>query len=384
MIPASSRRRTAIVSGRFAGTPGQGGATWAVLQYALGLRRLGWEVTLVEPLDDSVSGPAVEEYFGRVCRRFGLAGRAALLVPGARRTMGMPYESVIDAAGRADLLVNLSGVLRDREITGPIPTRLYVDLDPGFTQLWSAVEGLDLGLEGHTHFATVGPGLAEADCTIPTCGRSWIPTLPPVVLPYWPLVESNREPAEASFTTVANWRAYGSIRHEGVFYGQKAHALRPLMELPRLADERVRLALTVHPDERDDLASLRAGGWVLVDPTQSAGTPDRYRRFVVDSFAELGVAKSGYVEAACGWFSDRSVCYLASGRPVLAQETGFSRYLPTGAGLCAFTTLDEAAEGLRAIRRDYRPHSRAARALARSHFDSDSVLTALLGRVGIA
>lgn len=381
---AASHRRRAVVSGRFAGSPGQGGATWAVLQYALGLRRLGWDVTLVEPLEGPEPHPRVREYFGRVCKRFGLAGRAALLEPGARRATGMSYEEVVDAAGKAELLLNLSGILRDPEITGPIPMRLYVDLDPGFTQLWSQVEGLDLGLEGHTHFATVGLALAEPECTVPTCGRSWIPTLPPVVLSQWPVAEPGTGPEARAFTTVANWRAYGSIRHGGIFYGQKAHALRPLMELPRIAREPVRLALTIHPDERDDLASLRAGGWVLVDPLQSAGTPDRYRRFIGDSFAELGVAKAGYVEARCGWFSDRSACYLASGRPVLAQETGFSRYLPTGAGLRAFSTLDEAAEGLRAIRRDYRWHSRAARALARNRFDSDIVLASLLQRAGAA
>jgi hypothetical protein len=384
VITAASHRRRAVVSGRFAGTPGQGGATWAVLQYALGLQRLGWDVTLVEPLEGSEPYPRVREYFGRVCRRFGLAGRAALLEPGARRAIGMSYEEVVDAAGQAELLLNLSGILRDPEITGPIPMRLYVDLDPGFTQLWSEVEGLDLGLEGHTHFATVGPALGEPECTVPTCGRSWIPTLPPVVLSQWPVAESGTGPEARTFTTVANWRAYGSIRYGGVFYGQKAHALRSLMELPRVAREPVRLALTIHPDERDDLASLRAGGWVLVDPLQSAGTPDRYRRFIGDSFAELGVAKAGYVEARCGWFSDRSACYLASGRPVLAQETGFSRYLPTGAGLRAFSTLDEAAEGLRAIRRDYRWHSRAARALALNRFDSDIVLASLLQRAGAA
>ena len=384
-------RPTAIVSGRFAGTPGQGGATWAILQYALGLRVLGWDVFLVEPLDQPFvephpgvgtgfePPPEVAAYFQDVCRRFDLVESAALLDASGRRAWGVPYQRLVEVARGADLLLNLSGVLRDDELTGPVRNRVYVDLDPGFTQLWSEVEGLDMGFDGHTHFATVGQGLGEPDCTVPTGDRRWIPTLPPVVMGHWPAIE----PRAGAFTTVGNWRAYGSIRHAGVHYGQKAHALRPLMDLPRAAAERVQLALTIHPDERPDLDALSAGGWDLVDPAHAAGTPDRYRRFIGDSFAELGIAKSGYVESDCGWFSDRSACYLASGRPVLAQDTGFSRYLPTGAGLSAFRTLEEAAEGLRAIRADYAVHSRAARILAQDRFDSDRVLTSLLGQVGL-
>jgi hypothetical protein len=374
-MSATPRQPIAIVSGRFAGTPGQGGATWAILQYALGLRALGWEVFLIEPLDEPFvdrragSGfeppPAVAAYFDRVCRRFDLVETAALLDANGRSAWGVPYERLAGVAGRAALLVNLSGVLRDRELTEPIPNRVYVDLDPGFTQLWSEVEGLDMGFEGHTHFATVGQGLGDPHCTVPTGERSWIPTLPPVVMEHWPAIEPREravEPRDGSFTTVGNWRAYGSVHHAGVHYGQKAHAMRPLMDLPRLAGERVQLALTIHPDERPDLEALSSGGWDLVDPLQAAGTPDRYRRFIGDSLAELGIAKSGYVESDCGWFSDRSACYLATGRPVLAQDTGFSRY----------------------IRSDYAAHARAARTLALDRFDSARVLTTLLTRVGLA
>jgi hypothetical protein len=396
-MSATPTRPTAIVSGRFAGTPGQGGATWAILQYVLGLRALGWEVFLIEPLGEPFvesrpgSGfeppPSVSAYFDRVCRRFDLVESAALLNASDRSAWGVSYERLTEASGRADLLVNLSGVLRDRELTEPIPNRLYIDLDPGFTQLWSEVEGMDMGFEGHTHFATVGQGLGEPHCAVPTGEPSWIPTLPPVVMDHWPVLEAREgafETCKGVFTTVGNWRAYGSVHHAGVHYGQKAHAMRPLMDLPRLAGERVRLALTIHPDERPDLDALSAGGWDLVDPVRAAGTPDRYRRFIGSSLAELGIAKSGYVESDCGWFSDRSACYLATGRPVLAQDTGFSRYLPTGAGLCSFRTVEEAAEGVRAIRRDYAAHARAARTLALDRLDSAHVLTTLLTRVGLA
>jgi hypothetical protein len=140
-------------------------------------------------------------------------------------------------------------------------------------------------------------------------------------------------------------------------------------------------ALSIHPDEQDDLQALAENGWRLLDPAEVARTPSSYRSFVQGSRAELGIAKSGYVASRCGWFSDRSVCYLASGRPVLAQDTGFTDYLPAGEGLLSFNTLEEARGGVEEILRDYPRHARAARDLAEAYFDSDIVLTRLLDEV---
>jgi hypothetical protein len=142
------------------------------------------------------------------------------------------------------------------------------------------------------------------------------------------------------------------------------------------------LALAIHPDERRDLAALADNGWCLLDAADVAATPTRYRAFVQGSKAELGIAKSGYVAARCGWFSDRSICYLAAGRRFVAQETGFSRFLPTGAGLFAFRTIDDVLASLEALRRDYGRQARAARAIAEEHFDSDTVLARLLASIG--
>jgi hypothetical protein len=157
--------------------------------------------------------------------------------------------------------------------------------------------------------------------------------------------------------------------------------MRLFMELPRRTDARFRLALAIHPDEVRDLEALAENGWELVDPVEAAGTPERYERFVRRSMAELGIAKSGYVLSRSGWFSDRSACYLASGRPVLAQETGFSRFLPTGQGLLAFETVDDAVAGVESIRGDYSRHARGARKLAEELLDSDRVLGRLLDRL---
>jgi hypothetical protein len=382
-----TRRLTIFLSGMIASVPHLGGATWAVLQYALGFERLGHDVYFVEPIEAGELTPdgaplehsANAGYFRRVMAEFGLAQRSALLLAGTRQTVGLPYSHLREAARRADVLVNIAGMLADEDLKGSIPLRVYLDLDPGFTQLWHAAQGIDMGFVGHTHFVTIGQHIGQPGCAVPTCGVSWITTQQPVVLAYWPVVgqESNN-----ALTTVAHWRGYGSIEHEGVFYGQKAHSLRQFVALPTLTDEWFMLALAIHPAEQKDLAALGRSGWHMLDPAVAAASPASYQRFIQRSWAELGIAKSGYVASRCGWFSDRSICYLASGRPVIAQETGFSRFLPAGEGLLAFETIDDVLVGIEALRRDYASQRRAARAIAEAHFDSDQVLVRLLQSIG--
>jgi hypothetical protein len=375
-----------FVSGMIAADPGQGGATWAVLQYVLGLRELGHDVFLVEPIAPGSIRPAAAplassvnaRYFQDVVARFRLQGRAALLRQDTRETVGLSHFDLRRAAVDAELLINISGMLREPALRDRIPRRVYLDLDPAFNQLWHAVEGIDVGLDGHTHYVTVGNGIGRAACDVPTCGRTWITTFQPILLSEWAV---SRGDAAAPWTTVGNWRGYGSIQYQGRHFGQKAHSLRRLMGVPRRTGERLLLALAIHPAEADDLSALKDNGWGLVDPATVAATPDDYRAFIHASKAEFGIAKSGYVVSRSGWFSDRSVCYLASGRPVLAEDTGLSGIIPTGCGLVTFATPDEAIAGIEAISRNYDGHSRAARELAESCFDSKHVLNRLLDEV---
>jgi hypothetical protein len=384
----TQRRLTILFSGMIAGVPYQGGATWAVLQYLLGLRDLGHDVLFVEPVsalalrpaDVPLSATENAIYFGEVCSIFDLRD-AALILNETRETVGLSYDQVVAVARRADLLINIAGMLTDEELTGRIPVRLYLDLDPAFTQLWHVVQGIDMRFAGHTHFATVGLAIGHAMCPVATCGHEWITTPQPIVLREWPVANGIVRDA---LTTVANWRGYGSVEHDGVLYGQKAHALRSFFSLPTCTDERFELALAIHPDEREDLGALRANGWRLLDPTEVVATPDQYQQFIQGSKAEFGIAKSGYVASQCGWFSDRSVCYLASGRPVIAQETAFSQFLPTGAGLLAFKTADDVLIAIDALRSDYPRHVRAARRIAENVFDASKVLPRLLRQVGVA
>jgi hypothetical protein len=361
---------TILLSGMLAGVPRQAGASWAVLQYLLGLRRLGHRVVFVEPVGDlSRSAP----YLRELVDAFGLS--AALVDPDSGETVGLSRAQLLEAAEGADLLLNLAGTLTDEDILQRISVRAFVDLDPAFTQLWHEAEGLDLGFDRHNRFVTIGQALGSDGCTLPTCGRTWITTPPPIVLEYWPVADTV---AHDALTTVGHWRAYGSVDHRGIRYGQKAHSLRPLIDAPAKTGARFALALGIHPDETSDLDALHRHGWELIDPDQAAGTPHRYRDFVQRSWAEFGLAKEGYVASSCGWFSDRSLCYLASGRPVLAQETGFSRYVPTGDGLISFLTAEDLAAGVESLRGRYEHHRHAARAIAAELFDSDRVLSRLL------
>ena len=375
-----------VVGGMIGAVPGQGGATWAVLQYLLGFARLGHEVYFVEALDSKLLQPSDAtldrstnaQYCGHVMRQYGLDHSWALIRRGARESAGLSYRSLARIGSETAVLVDISGTLADEPAFSRVPVRVYLDVDPAFTQLWEA-QGIDMRVGGHTHFITVGQAIGSSDCQVATNGRTWGRTWPPVVLDRWP---AGVRISHDAFTTVANWRGYGSIDYDGVHYGQKVHSLRGFMSLPSRTPERFLLALGIDEAETGDLAALRTNGWQLASPSQLVGSPSAYRRFIRESKAEFGIAKDGYVRSRSGWFSDRSACYLAAGRPVVAQDTGFSRHLPTGAGLLAFTTAEDALDGIGAISADYGRHAAAARRLAEEHFDSDRVLRRLLDEVG--
>ncbi|MEX2658821.1 MAG: hypothetical protein WD232_03915 [Acidimicrobiales bacterium] len=370
---------TAIVAGAIASKAGNGGAAWTRLSWALGLARLGFDVHVVEQLGAGPD-PASEAWFAEIMGDFGLTGHSTLLRADGTTAVGLGRAALVELAATSALLVNISGHLADSAILNAAGTTVFVDLDPGYTQLWHA-DGT-APLAPHDHWYTVGTLVGTSQCPLPTGGLPWRPTQQPVVLDDWPV-----QPSVVCdrFTTVASWRGpYGPVTLGDRTLGAKVHEFRRFLDLPRLVGAELELCLEIHPADTADRVDLEQHGWQLVDAASTVGDPHAFRRYVQGSPAELSVAQAVYVHAVTGWFGDRSVRYLASGRPVLVQDTGFSRSLPTGEGLLAFHDLASAAAGAAAVADDPERHAKAARVIAEECFAAERVLGRLCEEVGVA
>ncbi|HEY2055029.1 MAG TPA: hypothetical protein VGH14_13945 [Solirubrobacterales bacterium] len=362
---------TIAIAGSIAQRPRRPGHAWALLAYPLGFRELGYEVVFIDRLDQG--GDA--GWFAEAMTVAGLDGRWALL-RGGGDPLGLSRAALRRELERAELLLNVNGFLTDPELLGAARRRVYVDLDPGFGQIWAA-QGLADTFAGHDDFVTVGTNVGGPGCTVPLVGREWIPTLPPVPLERWPAVDGGR-----GFTSVGSWRGpFGPLEHEGVRLGLRVHEFRRFAGLPRLVGDRFEVALDIDPADAADRADLERGGWGVVDPLGALGDFDSYGRYLRGSAAEISIAKQLYVATKGGWFSDRSASYLASGKPVVAQDTGFGAALPTGAGLLSFADPDGAAAAVEQVAARPREHARAARRLAEEHLDARLVLGRLLDRL---
>ena len=296
-----------------------GGNAWAVASWIHGLRKLGFEVYFVEQIDPtscvdadgsptSLADSVGLEYFSRVTQQLGLDGAAALICEPDQTSYGLTRAELLDLAGDAALLVNVSGHLTAEWLKSRPRCRVYLDLDPGFTQLWHAAGDAGARLAGHDAFFTIGENIGRPGCSIPTAGITWQHTRQPAVLDQWPVVPADRARSLHHGRYVA--RAVRSGLYAGQSYGSKVHELRKLMDLPDRTGQCFELALDIHPDEGRDRALLEERGWHLVDPRTVAADPFDFRDYIQGSGAEFSVAQSVYAATECGWFSDRTVCYL--------------------------------------------------------------------------
>lgn len=379
-----------LVSGAVANKHRHGGSVWVRMSWADALRRLGFEVLFVEEIDlagcvDAAGLPtpaalsANAAAFAKAMEAFGLADDAALIGRGGEPVWGLSTEALRERAAGSELLVNLGGHLRWGPLLEAARCRSYIDLDPGYTQIWHA-QGHPLGLKDHDLHFTVGLNVGDPGCGVPPGGIDWRPILQPVVLERWP-VEAGVD--FGGFTTVASWRGgFGPAEWDGRTYGVKAHEFRRFAGVPAATGLRFQAALDIHPADEGDRHKLIAGGWELL-ASATVEEPEAFASFVRRSGAEFSPAQGIYVDTHSGWFSDRSVRYLASGRPALVQDTGFGERLPVGEGLVAFRTFSEAVEGARAIAEQYPRHRAAARRLAEGRFAPAPALAALLAAAGV-
>jgi hypothetical protein len=376
-----------VIGGSLAQRPGYGGHAWALLNYLLGFQQLGYDVLFLDRLSpemavDVAGQPSTAQrdrcvrWLVDVMEGAGLEDNYSLLLADGE-AIGLSRASAIERVKGSLLLLNVMGFLDDEEILAASPRNVFLDIDPGFGQMWRQL-GLHDMFGGHDAFVTVGERIGEPDCLVPTCGIEWIASPHPIVLDQWPRVEGG-----GAITSVGSWRGpYDAVEFEGRRFGLRAHELRKLLALPALVEAELELALEIDPADAGDIEALRKNGWKLADPAVAAADPATYRDYIGASRAELMVAKGMYVESRGGWFSERSIAYLASGKPVIAQETGFSERYPSGEGLIAFTGLDGARAGIEAVRGDPARHSRAAREIAAEYFDAGKVLGRLLERLG--
>jgi len=348
------------------------------LHHVVGLVRLGHDVYFVEEVDEAWGVPGrapARKLFETTMAGYGLTGKACQLTADGVPTAGLSRRQLEAASRNADLLINVSGHVKQEWLLGNVARRVYLDQDPVYTQLWHAEYRVDVGLQTHDVFVTVGLNIGTRHSSIPDCGLKWHHMLPPVILDAPPAPAPGG--STARFTTVASWNPYGDLRYRGKWYRSKYREFQRLRDLPKLVDPELEIAFTCTGDVEEDVQELAKHGWRLRD-ARSIGSVSAYRRYISASRAEIGIAKNAYVRARSGWFSDRAAHYLAAGRPVLAQSTGFERRVPTGCGLLTFTGLDDAAAGIAEIAGNYRAHSRAARALAEEHLDYRKVLPPLL------
>jgi hypothetical protein len=362
-----------------------GGMTWHYLQYLLGLARLGSEVYYLEDTRKWPYNPVRDEevedcafavsYLANVMSRFGLQDRWAYRFSSPVQWFGMPDHARETVLRSADLLINVSGSLGCPQNYRQVARLAYVDTDPVFTQL--AIAGGRPGfrerVDAHDVHFSFGERLSETDFAT---GHRWRPTRQPTALAEWHPATPRRE----VFTTVMTWRARSHpVVHGGLSYGQKDVELTRFVELPHsVAPTIMEIAANAGRGRQAPHDLLMSKGWCIVDPADDCRDFDSYRRYIESSMAEWSVAKHGYVQGQPGWFSERSACYLAAGRPVVLQDTGFSAVLPVGEGIVPFTTPDEAAWAIREVNGNYERHAAMARVIAEEYFDSDKVLGRLI------
>jgi hypothetical protein len=363
--------------GRAFGYAEGSGHLWVYLNWALGLRSVGCEVLWLEAMDPSGDRRVLMRHTQALRERLAAYGLADVLIlaPGPDRCLPpelaaatMPQE----AAAEADLILTLGYATR-AYIPGDAPAAL-VDIDPGLLQKWIAGGWMDVG--GYDTYFTIGETVGTPEARFPDAGIRWHYTPPCVSLDHW---TRRGNPGGGAFTTVSNWTGDEWMEdEEGWYPNDKRDGFLPFLDLPGRVSQQLELALTLGPAHEEDVDDLRRRGWRVRHALEVSSTPEAYQTYIADSLAEFSCAKPSCVRLKNAWVSDRTLCYLASGRPAVVQHTGRSRILPDASGMFRFRTMEEAAAGIERVAADWEHQSHLARELAEEHFDARKVVARVL------
>lgn len=390
-----------IIVGGYIGLYPTGGATIDYIQYPLGLKQLGHEVFYIE---DTMQYPIFQtgneewndasgciDYLKNTMTAFGMSDNWAYRDVASGRSFGMSEKRIIEICSTADVFINISCSTFLREEYRKIPYRMLIDSDPMYTQLQYGLELIKAPesrnwstkalLENHNFLFTYGENINAPECKIPRFTFDWHTTRQPVCLDLWTGYNNN---IQFSYSTIMNWSGRKKIKFDNEEWGQKDVEFEKFKEVPSLFPNQ-KFNVVVNPplnsDSDFDAQQLSNLGWSLHKPQDVVPDAAHYRGFIKNSMAEFSVAKETYVKSNSGWFSCRSACYLASGKPVITQETGWSKYIPVGAGLFSFTGIPDIKNAINEIKDNYQKHSCAAVEIAREYFDSTKVLNEMLNKL---
>ena len=370
-----------------------GGVTWDYIQYLLGFRALGHDVWYLEdsgswpydPIKQTLTDDCTYNvnYLKGMMAEFGFDDRWIYRNGADGKFHGAGETAARDLIKNGDLLVNVSsaGWLNDYDFG--VKHKMFIDGDPMFTQV-NLLDPKNAKYAGvvrdHDSHFSFGLHLGMPGCLAPATGIRWKRTVQPIALEYWPL---QTDDAPDRFTTVMNWASYLPIEWEGRPYGQKDLEFQKFKHLPELTPQHLEMAMGQGIGSKRPTEELRALGWTILEPDVVLPDHHTYREFLRTSKAEWSIAKHGYVAGNTGWFSCRTACYLALGRPAVVQETGWSEYLPAGDGVLTFTTMEEAVAAIADVNDHYAEHQAAARALAEQYFEAKKVCGDLLLQAGL-
>lgn len=367
-----------------------GGMAFYWGHHIAGLQELGYDVHYLERLDYSngAYNPETNEmtddpsfalsYLADVLPQFGVSLDRATFIDREGVCHFSSRAKLEGELDRAAFLLNV-GLPTWFDELERCERRLFIDCDPMFTQV-AMVTGEGSRSDPPNHYDTLftyGARIGADDCLIPTAGRQWLPARTVVATRQW---EVTPAPSDAPIVALLHWAAGGELELDGRTFGHKDREFMRFIDLPSHRPERFVAAVGGGGAPKEQLAEA---GWELVSPLEATRTTDVYQEFIAGSRADLGIAKHAYTETRSGWFSDRSTCYLASGRPVLHQETGWTDWLPEGEGVLAFSDMDSLCDAIDRLERDYERHCQAARRIAEEHFEARIVLADMLERAGV-